>query len=59
MYLLYIYILIFSIDFIYFIQIICVMHICYKNYVVITGLVKPIKVDEVTSEFMQEKDFGG
>ncbi|ERI65563.1 hypothetical protein HMPREF1548_06585 [Clostridium sp. KLE 1755] len=47
MYLLYIYVAIFSIAFIYFIQIICVTHICYNFYVVIAVVLKEFHEDRL------------
>ena len=47
MYLLYIYVAVFSIAFIYFIQIICVTHICYNSYVVIAVVLKEFLVDRL------------
>ena len=54
MYLLYIYVAIFSIAFIYFIQIICVTHICYNFYVVIAVVLKDFPEDRFASEFMRD-----
>lgn len=53
MYLLYIYVAVFSIAFIYFIQIICVTHICYNFYVVIVVVLKEFHEDRFASEFMR------
>ncbi len=47
MYLLYIYVAIYSIAFIYFIQIICVTHICYNFYVVIAVVLKEFHEDRL------------